>query len=165
MTKIIGLNGKTSLLNYDENNQIVNVEHQDGRKVVFEYDNLFKDKLISSVSTSGVSSNIKYDDYGNIINIKVINNRPNSEITDGFYKIRAKGTSKYINFSYNGIELAEGYCKHLEWKIEKNGDFYKISHPVLLNKFFHFHIMIFTSLSLVKISLKLLCQNEIMEAI
>ncbi len=100
---------------------------------MFEYDNVIKDKLISNISSSGISNNIKYDDSNNINNIKVVKNSVSDNVAGGLYLIRAKGTSKYINLLKSGIKLSDF---KQPWKIEKNEEFYKISHPSLFNKIF-----------------------------
>lgn len=135
VSKITSLNGNDSLLKYDESNQVINIDEKDGRKIMFEYDNIIKDKLISNISSSGISNIIKYDNSNNISNIKVVRNHISDDITNGLYQIRAKGTSKYINLLKSGIKLSKFKQK---WEVEKNEDFYKISHPILSNKFFSF---------------------------
>ena len=89
-----------------------------GKHFSFEYDNTVTDRVINGISDIGISNEIKYDSYGNPISTKIINHNLNSQINNGLYKIRLKGTSKYIRYINDSINVNEDNCNHDLWNIE-----------------------------------------------
>ena len=132
------LNNESNLFNYDKNNQLINMTNARGKNFTFEYDNTVTDRLIRSVSGTGISNEIEYNLDGNPIRTKIINRGQNFEIEDGTYNIRLKGTNKSIRLIDDVIEILDNNCGHDKWILEKTTendvDYFKIKHYIL-NKY------------------------------
>lgn len=129
-----GLNNEINSLNYDKNNQLIQITNPKGENFTFEYDNFITDRVIDAVSGTGISNRIKYDDNGNPICTRISNYGKYEEIGNGLYKLRLKGTNKYMSKNYNNLVLKENNCNHNLWFLEKDGNDYKIRHSIL-NKY------------------------------
>ncbi|MBP3461857.1 MAG: DNRLRE domain-containing protein [Bacilli bacterium] len=128
------LDDEITNFNYDKNNQLIQMMNPKGKKFKFEYDNNITDRVINGISESGISNQIKYDQFGNPILTKLINNI--KEIVSGKYKIRLKGTNKYLRLEKDKIIITDSYCNHNDWIIEKVNDTYYIHHNILENLYF-----------------------------
>lgn len=129
-----GLNGERKEFSYDNNNQLVKMTDPMGKSFIYEYDNEVSNRAIRGITNSGVSNVIKYDSNGNQIYSKIVNENVN-EITDGLYKIRLKGTEKYLRLINNNIYIKEDKCNHDKWYFEKDGDYFKIRHSIINDKY------------------------------
>jgi len=114
---------------------LIKIKTPKGKSLKYEYDNIVSDRPISCISNLGISKQLEYDNYGNIITNKIIKNNPMENIIDGVYKIRLKGTKKYLRNINNLICIKQDNCNHDLWNIEKNGEYYKIYHSILKNKY------------------------------
>lgn len=132
ITKVKSTN-ETNIFNYSKDNELISGTDQRGRNFKIEYDNDVSDRVINAISSSGISNKVVYDVHGNPIKTKIIKNNSN-EIEDGFYKIRQKGSNKYLNISNNNILLKEDYCNNSIFKVEKMQEEYKISDAVITNR-------------------------------
>ena len=117
---------------YDTQNQLTSVETPTGEKTTFEYSSKLTDQILNTNVSSGISQNIKYDENGNPISIKIVKSQIN-EIDSGLYKIRSKGTNKYLKAKYREIMLEENDCSNTIWNVIKTNDKYKFVHPVIPN--------------------------------
>lgn len=133
ITKVKSTN-ETNIFNYSKDNELISGTDQRGRNFKIEYDNDVSDRVINAISSSGISNKVVYDVHGNPIKTKIIKNNSN-EIEDGFYKIRQKGSNKYLNISNNNILLKEDYCNNSIFKVEKMQEEYKISDAVITNRY------------------------------
>ena len=120
---------------YDINNQLISEFNALGHNFKYEYDNLVKDRVLKGISPTGISNEIKYDEYDNPI--KTIINNVNVDgkiLTDHFYNIRLKGTDKYLMYDpvLNHLHSSNNNCNYTEYRLEKEDDCYKIC---LGNKF------------------------------
>lgn len=129
------LNNSVNEFNYDKNNQLISMINPKGKKFKFEYDNNVVERVINGISDTGISNQIKYDSFGNPILTKVIKNNSSNEISSGIYKMRLKGTEKYLRNIKNNLKMLEGICDHDLWYFEKTGEYYKIKHSIIQNKY------------------------------
>ena len=114
---------------YDENNQLTSMFNPLGNNFKFEYDNTVTDRVLKGISSSGISNEILYDDFGNPIKTLINNVNPDQDVIDGkTYYIRLKGSQKYwdSNFITNEISLKEDNCSHDAYLLTKEGDYYRI---------------------------------------
>jgi len=129
-----GLENDASSFNYNENNHLTKMTNPKGQNFMFEYDNLTGDRVLNGISGSGICNTVKYDEFGNIILAK-ISKKQNTNLNDDLYKIRCKGTELYLRNINNSLKLEKDECNHDVWKIEKQGEYYKIYHSILENKY------------------------------
>lgn len=115
---------------YDTKNELTSVETPTGKKTTFEYDKKLVDQILNSNVSSGISQNIKYDENSNPISVKIVKSQTNG-IDSGLYKIRSKGTNRYLKAKYRDIMLEENDCSNTVWNIIKIDDKYKFVHPVI----------------------------------
>lgn len=119
----------TNLFKYDKNNQLISMTNVIGKEFKYEYDNDKTDRVLNAISSSGISNKVIYDKNGNPIRIK-ISKKYKKEVVDGLYKIRSKGTNKYLKAELNLVMMEESECSNTIWKLEKNGDYFKIKYAV-----------------------------------
>ena len=131
-----GLDNEIISYNYDDNNQLVKETDSEGKVVNYEYDNVVKNRQISTITENGISSKAKYDSFGNpLYNItKSVNV---SNIADGYYRIRLKGTNKFLKIKNNKVIVSDDSNTPDLWKIEKSGEYYTICHSIINNKYFN----------------------------
>lgn len=131
-----GLDNENNIFSYDKNNQLIKMMTPKGKSFELEYDNIISDRIINGISDMGVSNEIKYDNNNNPTLIRNIKNNIIGDITDDIYRIRLKGLDKYLINSYNQLEIKtkDGFSDL--WKLEKNGDYFKIHHSILIDKYF-----------------------------
>lgn len=122
----------TENFSYDKNNQLIKMTNPKGKNFKYEYDNLITDRVINGISEGGISNEVKYDSFGNPVLTRITKkNEPN--ITNSLYKIRMKGTKKYLRNINNVLILNSDNCNHDLWNVESSGDYYKINHSILNN--------------------------------
>lgn len=117
---------QNNIFKYDKNNQLINLTKTKGENFKFEYDNIKTDSVINAISSSGINNQIKYDLNNNPILTRISKKTP-GQIETGIYRIRVKGTEKYLNLENGKIILRDNQCSYTEWFFEKLGDYYKIS--------------------------------------
>lgn len=125
---------ESDVFNYDKNNELISAINPRGKHYKIEYDNNITDRVIRAISSTGISNKVVYDDFGNPIQTKISKDY-SEEITTGFYKIRQKGTNKYLKIQDNNLTLKYDYCSNTTFKVEKIDDSYKISDVVIANKY------------------------------
>ena len=125
---------ESEVFNYDKNNELISAINPRGKHYKIEYDNNITDRVIRAISSTGISNKVVYDDFGNPIQTKISKDY-SEEITTGFYKIRQKGTNKYLKIQDNNLTLKYDYCSNTTFKVEKIDDSYKISDVVIANKY------------------------------
>ena len=128
------LNKGINEFKYDKNNQLIKMTNPMGKNFNFEYDNIVKDRVIRGITDSGISNTIKYDLNGNPIYTKIVKENI-KEIVNGLYKIRIKGTDKYLRLINNKLEINNDECSHDKWYFEKSGDYFKIKHSIIDDKY------------------------------
>lgn len=128
LISIIDQSNNKNLLSYDKKNQLVSTTNTLGSNEKYEYDSKKKDRLISTIYSSGISNSIVYRNGNPIIN--KISKKYVNTITNGTYKIRSKGTRKYFKAELNMVLLEENDCSNTIWLLEKNedNDKYKIKY-------------------------------------
>lgn len=127
-------NSNTKLL-YDNNNQLIKVLPEDGKSSVNEFDNEKINLKLSETNSEGVTIENKYDEFNNIVSSITYNKRLGLEVKDdGIYKIRLKGTHKYMRLLNENIIFIENNNNDL-WKFNKEGDYFKVSNIYYNNKF------------------------------
>ncbi|MCX4253884.1 MAG: RHS repeat-associated core domain-containing protein [Bacilli bacterium] len=112
---------------YDKNNQLTSMFNPKGNNFKFEYDNKVSDRVLKGISPTGISNELKYDNFGNPIKTLINNVNQASEILTGKdYHIRLKGTEKYWNcdFLNKTLNLKEDDCSHDAFTVTKLGDNY-----------------------------------------
>ncbi len=119
-----------SKFKYDNKNQLLKVTNPKGKEEKYEYDNNKRNRILNTISSSGIHNEIKYDLFGNPI-ITKISKKSTKELTNDKYKIRSKGTDKYIKAKNNNILVESNECSNTIWNLEKIDDKYKFSHSVL----------------------------------
>lgn len=125
-----------SKFNYNKNNKLINMMNPKGKNFRFEYDNLFTDRVINGISDMGISNQIKYDGNKNPINTKIKKNNICGKLNSGLYRIRVKGTESYIKNISNKIKITQDAYNSDVWSFIKEGEYYKINHFIINNKFF-----------------------------
>ncbi len=125
---------ESDVFNYDKNNELISATNPRGKNYKVEYDNNITDRVIRAISSTGISNKVVYDDFGNPIQTKISKDY-SEEITTGYYKIRQKGTNKYLKIQDNNLTLKYDYCSNTTFKVEKIDDSYKISDAVIANKY------------------------------
>ena len=128
------LNKGINEFKYDKNNQLIKMTNPMGKNFNFEYDNIVKDRVIRGITDSGISNTIKYDLNGNPIYTKIVKENI-KEIVNGLYKIRIKGTDKYLRLINNKLDINNDECSHDKWYFEKTGEYFKIKHSIIDNKY------------------------------
>lgn len=128
------LNDQTNKFDYNKNNQIVKM-FCNNNDLTFEYDNIITDLIINGMSEMGISTKIKYDDNNNPIVTKVKKTGIIGDISDGLYKIRMKGTNKYVRNINGQIEVKNENGLSDLWILEKINDYFKIHHSIVTNKY------------------------------
>lgn len=103
---------------YNQDNQLVSSTTPRGKHFKYEYDNVKTDLLLNAVSSMGISNRIKYDTNHNPIST-IISKKESEELIAGEYKIRSKGTEKYIKAEYNNVLMETDSCSNTIWKLEK----------------------------------------------
>ena len=107
---------------YDSNNQLISSFNAKGKNFKYEYDNIKSDRLLKGISPTGISNEIKYDEFGNP-KVTIINNvNPKGNDIDGNFYIRSKGTDKYLtpNLQTGIINLKNDTCSHYSYSIESH---------------------------------------------
>ncbi len=130
------LDNKKTNFNYDKNNQLTNMMDPKGKNFMFEYDNNITDRVINGISDMGISNQTKYDSNNNPVLTRILKNNTEGVITDGIYKIRLKGTDKYIRNISNEIKIKDECCSHDLWNLEKVDNYFKISHSIISDRYF-----------------------------
>ena len=106
------------------------------KKFAIEYDNIVKNRTINGITDMGVSNQLKYDNNNNPIISRVQKNNIIGDIVDGLYKIRLKGSNIYLRNISNEVKGKLEDCSHDTWKLEKMGEYVKIHHSILVDKYF-----------------------------
>lgn len=117
---------------YDSNNQLISSTTPMGANLKFEYDNVKTDQVVSSISSMGIRNQVKYDSFGNPIRT-IISKKGVPEVVSGQYRIRSKGSEKYVKARNRNIVVEEDACSNTIWKVEKTNDKYTIAHDLLSN--------------------------------
>ncbi len=113
-------------LNYDKKNQITRITNTLGKSQIYEYDYNKKNRLLNTIYSNGLSNSITYKNGNPIANR--ISKKYVNEIKEGFYKIRLKGTKKYLKALLNNLVMEESDCSNNIWFLEKHEDRYKIKY-------------------------------------
>lgn len=127
------LDNQSSSYDYDKNNQLMRITDSNGKHFIYEYDNLDKSKVINKFSDLGLASQTKYDNNGNPIVIKKQKNNIVGALSSGIYKIRLKGTHKYLKNISNCVKVTEENCCNDVWNVEAIDKYFKISHGIINN--------------------------------
>ena len=130
------LDNKKNKFAYNKNNQLIKMTNPIGKNFEFEYDNLLSDRVLSGISNTGISNQIKYDESGNPVTTRILKNNVSESIESGLYKIRIKGTEKYLKNVLNQVKVNSEDANGDLWIIEKTDDYYKIHHSIIVNKYF-----------------------------
>ncbi len=107
--------------NYDKKNQLIETKSASGESIKYEYDNEKQDRVLSSMSETGIVTKIEYDNFGNEI-MKSIKKCYVNEIKNGNYRIRCKGTNKYLKAELNYVMAEKDLCSNTIWVIEKENE-------------------------------------------
>lgn len=128
------LNKKQSSYKY-ENNQLIEASDPQGLSFVYEYDNKVLDRIINTITPSGITNHIDYDQFGNPVKVITKNRNVLSEIKNEVYFIRAKGTNKYFYVNPDKtLRLKESECSYDKFCIiPLENDRIKIKHAILDN--------------------------------
>lgn len=131
VSKIYDDSSNMTEFKYDKNNQLIQMTNPQGTNFNYEYDNDITNRILKGISPTGITNQIKYDNFGNPI-VTRIENKTESNINNGTYYIRQKGTNKYlkVNTVTKKLYLKNDTCSHDKFKIEVNNDTLSIS-PIL----------------------------------
>ena len=131
--KTTGLNNNSSEFNYDDKNQLISEFNPKGNSFKYEYDNKVPNRILSGITDTGITNQIKYDSFGNPTNTIIKNTLKDNEIIENHnYNIRSKGTNEYLYFDpkENIFKFAPGDCNKAAFKLEKeeidNETYYKL---------------------------------------
>lgn len=130
------LDNKSNNFNYDNSNQLIQMTNTKGKSFSFEYDNTITDRVINGISDMGISNKAKYDINNNPIFTKIIKDNIEGDIINGLYKIRLKGSEKYLRNISNEIKVKSEDCNHDKWLLEKYDEYFRISHSIINDKHF-----------------------------
>ena len=123
-----------AIYGYDKNNKLISITTPKGKKYKYEYDNIKTNRVLSAISSSGISNEVKYDEMGNPTDT-IVSKKFSNELSTGEYRIRNKGTENYLKAELNNILLEKNKCSNTIWKIEKNDDEYKFKYATNPNFF------------------------------
>lgn len=129
------LDNQNSEYNYNKNNQLIRMTSSKGKNFAYEYDNVIVDKLMNKISDLGISNKIIYDGNDNPKFTKILKNNVIGDISNGLYKIRLKGTNKYLRNISNSLKMVAEDCNHDIWKLEKENEYFKIHHFIISDKY------------------------------
>ena len=129
---ITNQNDEEKSIEYDNNDQVIKVTDTIGNSISYEYDNSKKNRLINTISGSGLSDFKYYDNRGNLIKLKKSKRYLNT-ITSGQYKLRLQGTDKYVKAEMNLVLLEKNDCSNTIWFLEQNNNKYKIKNAFNLS--------------------------------
>ncbi len=121
-------------LNYDSKNQLIKMTDPKGKRFIYEYDNTITNRVLCGISESGICTEIKYDSNGNPCFTK-ISNKTSDELENKEYSIRLKGTKMYLRNIERKPSLKEEDCIHDKWILTKEGEYFSISHSLILNNY------------------------------
>lgn len=125
LVSVVSSDGRSNMFEYNKNNQLISSTTPRGKNFKYEYDNTQTDVIRSAISSMGIANKVKYDSNNNPITT-IISKKGVSEIQNGNYKIRSKGTEKYIKAEYNIVLMEENSCSNTIWKLEKVDNNFKI---------------------------------------
>ncbi|MBE6150540.1 MAG: DNRLRE domain-containing protein [Firmicutes bacterium] len=126
-------NDDVSSFNYDSNNELIKATDPKGKNFRFEYDNNHTNRVLSAISSMGITNQVKYDSFGNPIMTK-ISKKANEELVNGNYKIRSKGTDKYLKMENSrSLIVSSNSCSNPVWTLEKVDDYFKVNSAEMLN--------------------------------
>lgn len=134
LISIKNLDNHESAYEYDKNNQLIKSENPKGENLIYEYDNIVSDRILYSISETGICNKFIYDKNGNFTTSKILNYGENDDISDGLFKIRIKGTTKYLKNINNLLKTGNSECNGDLWIIEKIEEFIRIRHSIIKNK-------------------------------
>ena len=134
ITREENLNKEVSNYDYDENNQLIKITNPKGKCVEFEYDNIVSTKLLNGFTSGGISNAIKYDENNNPIATRIKKTQFDN-LENCIFKLRAKGTDKYLRYIDDSLQMLTDDCGHDKWHLEKLGDYYRIYHEIILNSY------------------------------
>lgn len=123
--------GEVNIFKYDFKNQLISTTMPKGKKFKYEYDNTKKERVLSAITSNGITNEIEYDTHGNPITTQ-ISKKYGKIIQNGEYRIRSKGTKKYLKAELYSVLLESNPCSNSVWKIEKQDDSYKFMHAIIL---------------------------------
>lgn len=130
------LDNNSNKYSYNKDNKLIQMTSPKGKKFAIEYDNIIKNRTINGITDMGVSNQLKYDNNNNPIISRVQKNNIIGDIVDGLYKIRLKGSDIYLRNISNEVKGKLEDCSHDLWKLEKMGEYVKIHHSILVDKYF-----------------------------
>lgn len=134
---VIGIkdtNKENSSFHYDQNNQLIASMNPKGKRFRYEYDNEKTDRLRSAISSRGISNRLEYDTFGNPILTRIAK-RGNESLTDDVYKIRNKGTDKYLKIEKDKILIEQDSCSNTEWILERVGEYFKLKDRLIPDRY------------------------------
>lgn len=128
-------NSKTNL-NYDENKNLIHSNDSQNKSTSFEYDNTPSSNLIESITNEGLCTKTIYDESNLPIKNIIKNVGKLGCINNGDYKIRCKGTNKYLlyNLAQRKINISEEVCNNNIFEFEQ-GDNLWIIKPTTFNRY------------------------------
>lgn len=129
LISITNQSNEKNTFNYDNKNQLIETKSASGESIKYEYDNEKQDRILSSMLETGIATKIEYDNFGNEI-MKTIKKCFVNEIENGNYRIRCKGTNKYLKAELNFIIAEKDLCSNTIWKIEKDNEKIKIKYTI-----------------------------------
>ena len=138
-------NNVRNTFQYDKSNQLINATTPRGKRFKYEYDNAVKNRITSAITSTGINNQITYDSFGNPISTKIskkslyqlpanfspIVGEELENIVAGTYKIRSRGTEKYLKAEYSNVLLEKDSCSNTLWNLEKSGDMFKIIYSLI----------------------------------
>ena len=130
LKKVIGLSDEEKTLNYDKNNQVVKAYDTPDEYTSIEYDNTYVGRVLRGVTSKGICNEYVFDANGNPILNKLAFYNQNDEITDGLYRIRLKGTRKYLKGIGRRLVIGDDNSCYDLWNVTKDGDYYRINHGI-----------------------------------
>lgn len=109
-------------MKFDDNNQLIGLFDAKGNNFSYEYDNKKTNRVLKAISPTGISNEIKYDEFGNPKATIINNVNPKGNDIDGNFYIRSKGTDKYLtpNLQTGIISLKNDTCSHYSYSIESH---------------------------------------------
>lgn len=130
LNSIMDSEENANIFKYDKNNQLINSTTPKGKNFTYEYDNIITDRVLSATSSMGITNQVKYDSFGNPILTK-ITKKSDEEIQNGTYKIRGKGTDKYIKAEMSFVFAESNACSNTIWNLEKVDNKFKFIYSVM----------------------------------
>ena len=116
---------QNSKFTYDAANQLMSSTTTNGSKYTYEYDKLYKNRILKG-SSYDLTYSLDYDSKGNNTKVTITPKKTIDEIADGQYYIRRNTTGYYLGI--DGTNIVQTTNKDVWTVIKQSNSYYEIIH-------------------------------------